>query len=121
VAKKRKRGPAVGRPRTRPAVTPFMAALGECIRARREDELGMSLRQAADRTFGMVGFQQWSAYEQGKNEPRLATFLAICVALGCRADQLLPAELAAKMDPAGPLGAAAAVDCLREGRGEAQG
>jgi DNA-binding XRE family transcriptional regulator len=73
------------------------------IRARRE-ELGLSVDEAAARTGGYVNNFTWYTTEKDRYVPRLATMLAICVAMRIKLQYLLPVDASVmlqgvKMDP----------------------
>lgn len=69
----------------------FAAQIGASL-ARARIAAGLSQRQVADRTGGMLTPNLISLYESG-TEPRLSRFLAVCLAIGVHPIDVLPADL----------------------------
>lgn len=60
--------------------TGFRFEMGRAIRKRRLS-LGLTLRQAVDRTSGQINFTSWGEYERGDKEPGIYRFAAMIQAL----------------------------------------
>ena len=59
----------------------FIAAVGRKIRREREKQ-ELTVKDAADKTGGVVGRTTWRSYERGMSEPSLSKYMALCTALG---------------------------------------
>lgn len=86
----------LGRPRKHGSNRTFAGQVGQLLRQARTAR-HLTLKELEERTGGEVSFAMISQYERGQMEPRLSSFLALCLALGLPFSELLPEEMVRRL------------------------